>query len=297
MNYKNILGILLVLTLSLFISGCGEDEDSSTTSPFLGGTKGIVADFEEIGLVSDTSNMNEVYSGEDFAVEVTLKNKGEEEVEQGEALVKIQGIDTNQFGIPAESSNPDEIEPITEYVKDGGVSTVDFGDASYNVTGSFYDANIFAVYSYPYQTNVAVPNVCYKGDVREDRVCNIDESKKVYSSGAPIVVTKAVESPAATRKLRLMLTGSNVCGGRASLHREFDSRYDEIGFEVMTEGWTCKSKNESVARLSEGSTQIRCTLDEELDENDLYESQFDIRLNYYYEDIVKTTVRVLEESA
>lgn len=294
---KRYLVVLAILVLSAtMFTGCGNGDSDRAKNPFNGGTKGVIGEFEEIGLVSDTSDMNEVYEDEDFSVELTLKNKGEFKIPANAAEVEIQGINADDFGIPEQKTNDEVIDPVTEYVEDGGQVTVDFGDAQYNVTGSFYDANIFAVYNYPYETNIAVPKVCYKGDIREDRVCTVDEEKTVYSSGAPIVATKVEEKPQATKKIMLLITIENVAGGRASTNRDFTSRYDEVNFEVMTDGWTCNSKNESVARLSEGTGQIRCKLDQQMSENDLYEAQFDLELNYFYEDIEKTTVRIREAS-
>ena len=285
--------LILLIVLSVFLVGCKE-EQPALSNPFIGGTKGVIAEFEEIGLVSDTQNVNEVYENEDFAIELRLKNKGEYEVPANSVIINMQGINPEDFGIVAQKTNDEKIERVTDFNKDGGEVTVDFGDASYSVTGNFFDATFFAVYSYPYETLIAIPKVCYKVDIREKRVCDIDESKDIFSTGAPIVATKAVESPASTRKIRLTLDIENVAGGRASTTRDFDSRYDEVNFEVLTEGWTCKSKNESVARLIDGKAQIRCTLDNELDENDLFEKQFELRLKYYYEDIAKVDVRILD---
>ncbi len=293
------LSLAIIIALIFAFGGCTKKEESTgPLSPYIGGTKGIVAEFEEIGLVSDTSKMNEVYENEKFDVELTLKNKGEYEVGPGEVFIKLQGINPDDFGLPHNATNTETIEKVKEYLPEGGETTVDFGEASYNVTGIFYDANFFAVYNYPYETKIAIPKVCFKGDIREKRICNIDEEKKVFSSGAPVVATKAVESSAATRRIRVTIDIENVGGGRAALTRDgFDNRYDEVYFEVNSPGWTCKSKSDNVARLSDGKGQIRCTYDQPLDENTLYEDQLDLTLKYFYEDITSTTVRIRESNS
>ena len=72
---------LLALTIMglILISGCTEDDGTttSTKSPYIGGTQGIVAEFEPFGI--EENGVYTIYDDETFPIQILLKNKGEEE--------------------------------------------------------------------------------------------------------------------------------------------------------------------------------------------------------------------------
>lgn len=306
---------LILIVLVLFVAGCAEEEigPEAGKSPYIGGTKGVIAEFEQMGVYSDESNMEEIYEGEKFPIEITLKNKGEDDVGIGNATVSLAGINLADFtGIDDGDVTPDDgittntvlIEKISEYNKDGGEVTIDFtsgaDDAVYIVPlpGYSYDISVFAIVDYRYKTYSAVPKVCFKGDPADKTVCNVDEVKDVYSSGAPIQVVKAEEKKAGVGKIAVEFSIENTGTGRVTKPgTAYDSRYDQLSYSVSdpTE-WECKSAGKiNEARLSDGKATIVCRLSGTLDRSDLYTKELDLTLEYDYKEIMHKQLRVIKE--
>jgi hypothetical protein len=299
---------LLVLLLMIFALGCEDGgEDGPVTSPaFLGGDKGIVATFEPMGIVGDGGE-EEIWDGETFPIEVTLRNKGEKNLDSNEATITLMGIDLSDFsGITNNGvlSNSQSIEKISEYNRRGGEITLDFTpgstDARYNndIVGSSYEVSVFAKVEYYYETYASVPKVCFKEDLNDPSVCEVEEEKTVYSSGAPIRVTRVTEKSAGTGKVAVEFEIQNVGGGRVTKpNTPFDSRFDQLTYEVSEQNeWECKSGGKiNEARLSDDRALIRCVLRNPLAANILYVKQMDLTLKYDYKDLIQGTVKIKKQ--
>jgi hypothetical protein len=297
---KKVLAIILVLSL-LLLAAC-EEEEVTGPSPYIGGSKGVVAEFEPIGI--EEAGLYTLFEGESFPIQVVLKNKGEHDLETGDVTVNIYGILLSDFtGISTGTlTNQENIEKMSDLNEEGGEVIVNFGqDVKYiqDIPGTFYDINVFASYTYAYKTYASVPKVCFKENLRDDRVCDVDESKKVYSSGAPIQVNSVKESPAGAGLIQLEFAIENVGGGRSTLpNQEFAAQYNQIAYaiEPSTERdkWTCTAAGrENQARLdSSGRTTIRCRLKDALEEDALYTKAIGLTLSYDYRDIIQETARI-----
>ena len=291
---KNIvIGVLILIILGL--SGCtgGTGNQGVGLSKWFGGSMGLIASFESFGA-------SEIYEDENFPLVLLVENKGEEPVLDHEAEFEILGISPNEFSvIQFTMDNSDPLEQVSEFLPEGGFERINFGDARYDaLSGRFYDANIFVQYSYPYTTKIAVPQVCYKEDLRDPRLCEAEGTKEAYASGAPIQISMVTERPAGKGRLYLEIPIYNAGQGKskAYLGDDFSNLYDEVAFEVKTNGWTCTSKGDpSMARISkvENEAVIRCISDE-LPTDTLYLSQFDLTLTYYYQDLVGTVITIKE---
>lgn len=304
---KRIIIIMAILVISL--AGCAEEEKPTTpkASPYIGGSKGIIGEFGIMGVYNEQTKQEEIFEGESFPIEITLKNKGEQDVAAGEAKVKLMGINVEDFdNIPdREKSNSNSIEKVSNYNKVGGEEIIDFTDgaedAIYNVplSGSSYDISLFARVVYSYKTYSSVPKVCFKEDFADPSVCKVEETKDVYSSGAPVQVKKAEEKRAGTAKIALEFTIENVGTGDVTKPTEqFDSRYDQLSFEVSRpEEWECKSAGKAgEARLdSNGQATIICKLKEPLPEDSLYTQQVDLILSYDYREVIHKQLRVKKQ--
>lgn len=299
---------LILIVLAVFIVGCSGEEMISDAgeSPYIGGNKGLIATFEQMGVYNDDSSMEEVYEGETFPIEITLKNKGEHDVDVDQATISLAGINLADFtGIPSGViDNTALIEMISEYNEEGGEITIDFtsgeADAVYIVSlaGYSYDISVFAILDYSYKTYSAVPKVCFKGDPADKTVCNIDEVKDVYSSAAPIQVVKAEEKKAGVGKIAVEFSIENVGTGRVTLPgTAYDSRYDQLSYTVSDpEEWECKSAGKlNEARLSDGKATIVCRLVTPLDKSDLYTKELDLVLDYDYKEIMHKQLRVIKQ--
>jgi hypothetical protein len=298
---KNAKLFLLITALALaLLMGCGPAEDTvPSVSPYIGGSQGIVVNFEDFGVVEE--GIATIYEGETFPVEITLKNKGEEDVEAGALQITLKGISLADFeGLTSPKTNEDLLEKVSEFNLQGGEDTVDMGDARYlpEILTSFYLVDVFAEVVYPYKTHVAVPKVCFKEDLLDPSVCTVDEAKEVFSSGSPIKVTKVEEKRAGTGLIALEYQVENVGGGQVTKPGEvFDRRYGQIEYSVdpgsRPEDWECKSGGmENEARLADGRAVIRCKLKDALAEDTLYTKEIDITLSYDYKQLIQQSVKI-----
>jgi len=310
MQRKSKIIFVLSAVILLVLTGCGEKEGvvSAPETPYIGGEKGIVAGFEEMGIYNEKTNTYEIYEGETFPIEITLKNKGEYDIEVREVTATLIGINLNDFsGIVSNGvlNNTGEIEKVSEDNEDGGEETLDFTsgaeDAEYliNLTGSSYDVSVFARIVYHYKTFAAVPKVCFKEDLTDESVCDVVEMKDVYSSAAPLQVKSAEEKKAGAGKIAVEFSIENVGSGQVALPGQaFDDRYDQLSFSVNEPAnWECKSGGrENTARLdADGKAKILCRLKNVLAEDTLYTKELDLTLDYDYKELIHQQIRIKEQ--
>lgn len=300
---KKILLIFMIILIGIGISGCNSTDKIDTfESPYIGGNTGLTATFENMGSISEATNVNSVWEDEPFLIEIILKNEGEKDLEANDITVSLKGFAQNDFtGISAMvKSNTNEIEKKSEYLPEGGEDRINFGNAQYAINfDGFYDAIIQAEIKYEYETYVAVPQVCFKYDIRDDTVCDIEETKTHYVSSAPIQVTGVRERPGGKGVIYLELDVSNQGTGRSAVPgEEVRIEYDRIAFEAIgpvsnPNLWDCTSGGVSgAARLTDGKAKIRCRAD--VTEDALYTQQFSIILKYDYVENIRENVRIKE---
>jgi len=296
--------ITFILVLAVFLLGaaeCGSQAGSETVdSVWMGGDYGLEANFEDFGVG------NEIYEDEAFPVVILLQNLGEFTVHEHEVEMVIRGVSENDFaGLDFEKTNSEDIDKVSEFLPDGGYERVNFGEAVYEgLSGTFYDANLYLEYTYPYATYVAIPKVCFKEDLRDERVCDVSGSKTAFASAAPIQIGTVTEKPYGSGKVYLEIPIHNAGEGRskAYLGDDYSSLYDTVAFEVETADMECTSRGDpSVARIPRDTygsgisteTTIVCVSDS-LEQDALYTAQVDITLTYYYQDLASTRVRIKE---
>jgi len=305
MKSIKIISLIFIITI-LFLVGCKtkEKEVQVPESPYIGGNKGLIANFESMGIYSEEANIEEIFEGETFPIEVTLKNKGEYELQPGDVTVTLKGILLSDFSGIVENgtlTNTEVIEKISEYNKNGGELTLDFTpyeeDARYlrNISGSHYDISIFADVVYHYKTYVSVPKVCFKEDLQDDSVCDVDEEKTVFSSAAPIQVVKATEKRAGTGKIAVEFEIENMGNGDVTKpDSDFDSRYDQLAFYPGEDIWECKSSGKlNEGRFdSDGKMIVVCKLKEPMPKGTLYTKELDLTLDYKYKELIHHQLRI-----
>jgi hypothetical protein len=293
-----------LLVLTLIIAGCegGEDDELQVDSVFEGGTQGLVASFEPFGL--EESGVFTIFDSEKFPIEIVLKNKGEEDVKVGDATVSLRGISLDDFrGIVAQNvTNKNKIDKVTDTNPQGGEEIIDFTpqqDAQYklNVTG-YFQPDVFALVDYNYKTHLIVPKVCYKEDVRDTSVCELQGAKDFFVSGAPVTVTSVEQDVAGRGIIVLTIVLSNAGGGKATLPGgDFDARFDQVGFAMNTDPsqWECRSGGrENEGRFVDGSMTIICKLRQQLAEDTLFTKQVALTLNYKYRSIIQQAIKIQE---
>jgi len=294
MKSKIILSILLI---SLFLVGCESgDKKTSVAGAFQGGTQGIIAEFEIFGV--EEEGMYTIFDTEDFPIELTLRNKGEHELQTGDVTIKLMGPSPDEFSGIAnwELQNTGTIGDVTE----NGEETITFAsEASFNgeVTG-LLDRNWFANIDYNYKTRLIIPEVCLKGDITDKSVCEIKEAKTFFVSGAPITVKSVEEDSAGKGIVMLKIIVSNVAGGKVTkLGEEFKATRDTLSFSIDDSAWECKSSGKiNEARLIDGNAEIRCKLKEALNKDTVSTKKVELEFDYIYRDTIQESLRIKESA-
>jgi len=292
--------IALILSFVLLI-GCEEDSSPAGPSPYIGGSQGLIVEFEPMGV--EEGGLYTIFEDESFPIQLLVKNKGEYDLKAGEATVNIYGIQLQEYSGVSSGvlSNTAKIEKVSELNDEGGEEIINFGqEAKYNreVPGTFYDVNVFASFTYKYETYASVQKVCFKENLRDDRVCDIEETKKLYSSGGPIQVESVRERPAGAGLIQLEFEVENNGGGKSTIPgQEFSTQYNQIAYVLEPaaerDKWTCTSSGrENQARLVDGKGTIKCRLRIPLEDEVLYTKQIGLTLSYQYRDIIQETVRI-----
>ncbi|PIN76385.1 hypothetical protein COV17_02575 [Candidatus Woesearchaeota archaeon CG10_big_fil_rev_8_21_14_0_10_36_11] len=301
MMKSTILVMSVLVVLSLVLTSCSTEEtQTQIAGAFIGGTQGIVAEFEPFGV--EEEGVSAIFDTETFLVEVTLRNKGEYEIQPGDIIVKLLGPSQSEFGGIAdwELQNSGIIERISELVTSGGEETISFADnAQYegDVNG-LLDREWFANVEYKYNTFLVVPEVCLKEDLTDERVCDVKEDKHYSSSGGPITVTSVTEDTAGKGIIALKIKIKNAGIGKVTMPtEEFSSRKNTLSFSLDDPAWECKSGGKiNEARLVDGEAEILCKLLEPLSEGTLETKKVKLTMDYKYRDIIQETLRIKESA-
>lgn len=214
---RHITLIPFGVVLLFLIAACDGGGDISTgapTTPFIGGSQGLV-----IGFLAG-SPPSEVTDGDTFPfnVIVKVKNVGEFDLDKKEVNVSLIGISPSDFNVIANNiigkipeddpvgrqrdSEGNIIEPVetfVEFPQDGATEFNFKGDVTGNTIFVFR-----ADVCYNYLTNV-LSDICVlenQVDVADDSVCDPSESKRVFSSASPIGVTALRQSVVGKDKLQ-----------------------------------------------------------------------------------------------
>ena len=299
---KRQLIFLPIIFAALILAGCGGGNTNTTSSGvFLGGTEGLKVSFEPIGV--EENGVQTIYDSEHFPLELILKNKGEETIPIGKVSLRLLGPPQNDFqNIPQWTiNNKAEILKVSEFNPEGGEEVVSFTSsnlARYTkaVTG-FTDINWNVEYAYEYKTHVIINDVCFKGDITDDKICEPKGTRTFAVSAAPIQVTGVEEDTAGkgVPVLKINLRNSGT-GDSTIVGEEFDTRFSQVGYAVdEPQLWECKSGGrENVARFVDGAAQVICKLKNPLREDELYTKTIGFTVNYKYKELVQEKLRVKE---
>src|SRR3989338_6935078 len=283
MNRRQFL-IPVLLIAMIFITACGnQEQQTKTKGAYIGGTQGVVAEFEAFGV--EENGVSSVFDTEAFPIEVTLRNKGEYELQKDDVTITLTGLSKDEFiGIPSwELKNKGVIEKISDLLPTGGEETISFtSDAKFKgkVVGAL-DRTWFANVQYKFQTNIVIPEVCFKEDLTDKRICEVKQAKAFSASGAPVTVTKVEEEPAGKGIVALRLTIENKGTGDVTKLGEEFGITNKVGFTIEDPSWECKSGGKAEeARLVNGKADIVCKLKQPLAAKTLEIKQVKVALNY-----------------
>ncbi len=293
-----MLASILIIGL-LLLTACQGEQKSTAKGAFIGGDKGLVAEFEPFGVEED--GVYSIFDEETFPLEVTLRNKGEYEVKPGDVSVKLLGPSPDEFtGIGSwELKNKGTLETVSELVPQGGEETISFAtDAKYkSKVSGVSDREWYANIEYRYNTYLIIPEVCLKEDITDERVCNVNEAKTFFVSGAPITVKSVEESTAGKGIMALKIKISNAGAGKVTkTGTDFGVR-NILSYSIDDSAWECKSGGkEGEARLADGEAEIVCKLKSALPAGTLSTKQVKLSLDYKYREIIQEKLRMKESS-
>jgi hypothetical protein len=257
------------------------------------------------GSVSDQSMQIEVWEDESFPISVQLTNNGEYTIPAHEVRLEIAGIAPSDFtGIRFLQDNSEPIDKVSDWLPQGGDAYIDFGSARYGrLEGTHYDANIYVKYTYPYETYINIPRVCYKTNIRDTTICTVDSTRQAFASGGPMQIGTVKQSYIGKNKIMLEIPIKNVGQGKSKAFRsdEFRVEWDEVLFEINDPEWECQSRGSpNVARITQpggtrGSSEtiIRC-INDRFDGQTPYTKSVTMTLKYFYDDWIMQTVRIRE---
>lgn len=296
--------VLLVIAL-LFIAACsGETVDQAQSGDiFIGGSSGLEIMFEALGTQED--GVYTIYDTEDFYLDLRLQNKGENTLESGDVRLELLGVSKNDFsGISSwTQSTSDSIEKINEFNPNGGEESISFTPSGATYTRDvigYTELNFNVNYDYDYQTMLVISDVCFKGDITDDRVCEVAGARDFSVSGAPIQVTGVSQETAGKGVIVLKISVSNVGGGEVTIiGNEFDRNRQQLSYAIESDkGFTCKSGGrEGTARLIDGNADIYCTLETPLDDSDLYVQGVNLNLDYAYKQLISEKLRIKQSAS
>src|SRR3989344_1422755 len=222
MNKKTIIISILIISL-LLLSAC-KTKAKTPSAGFIGGKLGLVGSL----VIESTSGGNKVFdSGIDlFKIDLTLENKGEDDIAEGEVLVTLDGINFDAFQLtdPTQSNTL----PLLGLKREAGGITnpsqiIIQYDANYEPDEDA-DRNVVlgANICYAYETISRVADLCLKNRVTGpsgvNALCKIDETKQAENSGSPFQIKTFSERPAGEKKVNVYLEAENV--GQGILYKD-----------------------------------------------------------------------------
>jgi hypothetical protein len=300
--------IILLAIIAMVLIGCQQDGQTvSIEAPFIGGTQGIEFDFTQL--------REEVYDAGTDPFDVTLKieNKGESNILRDNIRVTLSGINPIEFSTSENNLIKTPAEDVISMRKDtmGNIQPsppvfIDFSDLSYTgkITGTSIDFPLRANICYLYNTN-AISKLCVRKNILTagEGLCNINEDKPVYNSGAPIQITRLTENARAKDKIGFTFEIRNMGTGnvyeRGSICDKTTRKNKDRAFvrvETNMPGVYCTglenkgTKAEGYTTLFDGVKTITCTqpVPGRLD----FEQILGIEVIYDYEEYKQTKISV-----
>jgi len=238
--------IVLLSALVLVLSACnqsGAATGGAPRTPFIGGTSGILIDFER------DSPPPEVTDDESFGFTaiVRLKNDGEFKVPKDNIKVNLVGFDPADFGQTFDDIRDAEPDDDLESKKrdaegnivDGTTTFVEFPKSGSDFVPTKFPGNtpftFRAQVCYNYETQ-AVTKLCILRDminIRDDSICTPSgvgtSSRVVYSSSGPLQVANFRQT--VVGKDRISFSFDVVLNGNVDIFWSQDERTPSSGFD------------------------------------------------------------------
>src|SRR5574341_1498010 len=246
--------LIVILMLLLLVVACkpSAKKGVSIESPFLGGTQGLALDWQDF--------RKEVFDGgrDPFDVTVKLENKGETLVRKENVKVKLSGINPAEFSKSEADLTLNAPDDVIEMRKDpqgavlpGPPVFVEFVGLNHKsaITGASAQFPLRADVCYLYKTK-AVSKVCVRENLLTPRaggICELNEDKPVYNSGAPVQIANFKQSTRAKDKIGFTFEVRNAADGSIFERNTFCDRTQR------------KNENRVYVIIQTGLAGLQCT--------------------------------------
>lgn len=302
--------LLVAAVLAFALVGCagGSAKKVDLTSPFIGGTQGILIGFQD--LRADIFD-----AGKDpFDIVVKLENKGESLIPKENIRVKLSGINPSEFDKTQNDlvrAAPDDILQISKDPQ-GAILVpppvfVEFPDFNYKklIVGATAPFTLRAEVCYLYRTK-AVSKLCVRENLLSPQaggICEVNADKPLFVSGAPVQILGFKQSAGAKDKVRFQFDVINRAQGlvyeRNSACNSVDKRKENrvyVIVETSIPGLSCTGLDvtergaEGFVTLYSGSKTVTCT--QTVGQLADFEQLVNIEAVYDYEELVQTQITV-----
>ncbi|MGE0793166.1 MAG: hypothetical protein AB7V77_03245 [Candidatus Woesearchaeota archaeon] len=234
MKFKNSIGLITILVLTMLFAGCTGGNTNTTTAtfqPYVGGTEGVNFEFMP-GMPSDVAgtildNKNSV-----FGIGIKLTNIGEHNINAGSLndylVLKVKGIQPSLFGLNSEEDLKmvldEDLKGSTKNF-DGTTIKGDFTilsveDLSYqsDIQGDLplnFLVDVCYDYSTKSQTRVCVADDVYEALRNENskEICDVTLSQPTMNSGGPVHVKNLKQTPMGGSKINVFFDILKVGSG------------------------------------------------------------------------------------
>lgn len=302
--------ILILMVMLILLIACKRTDEKPSTAPFIGGSQGVELSF------LDDSPPKEVFDGGEFPFDVVvkLKNNGEWFVEKEDVKINIDGVRPEEFKKTAADfiKQPDDDLNAMQKNADGSIIEsnpvfAEFKNFNHEafIVGASQPFPLRASACYSYGT-VANTLLCARKDVMSAKqgLCNVNEAKTLFNSGAPVQFSDLKESKRATNKIgfafKIVHKGSgslfkpeNDCdfSSRAAMdivHLRVESGMNGLSCSGLAK--TTDTALEGDVTLYSGEKVVSCV--QEFATLSDYEFPLILEAEYAYSDDISTTVTV-----
>jgi len=302
--------IIIICVLLLGLLACQQDAEEPTVidSPFIGGTQGVNIVFHDF--------RTEVFDGgrDPFDVILRLENRGETGVDSENIKVKLSGINPAEFNKLDEqlvTSPPDDlleirIDPAGAKI-DSPPVFVEYLELNHvsPITGASAQFPLRAELCYLYRTK-AVSKLCIRENLLTPPaggICEINEQKPLFNSGAPVQITAFKESTRAKDKVsfsfEIVNAGSGIMFERNSDCDRSQRKNENRVYVIVDSGLnglsctgleTTGNGAEGFVTLYGGKKIVTCT--QTVRTKSDFEQLVRVEAIYDYEQITQTSITV-----
>lgn len=305
--------LIPILIVVLLAAGCTTTKDTTPRklTDYVGGLDGLSITFEEEAPPDEVFDNGET----PFSIAVQLKNEGEYTIKSGGIIASLSGINQNDFSLASlhKKSNFDLDRKYSDRV--GATDVIEFGESKYKIDlSSDFTTKIIADVCYNYRT-VAAASMCLKKDTRQYKTadaCAINNDKMTFeNSGAPLQITKIVESASGANRIKLDFTIENKkptesfykpgtfkdkCVPSSDEARKGeDTVYVEVTDSAKRLSFKCSAlgdSNKGETKLFDDKKQVSCTLDTNGLQDTAFEQLIDITVDYMYRGAVSKDIKI-----